>query len=404
MVVSGTSNVDMRSNNRAAVLHAINSGHAVSRKVLSQQLKLTAAALSNITGDLINEGVLVEGCVDDSNGKSGRKEILLELNRSHYYAFGAYIASRTVKVFCMDFNYQEKFMQELVFDDAASGEEMLNAILDVVDGYLAQIDLSKIQVVGIGIALKGITDSSNGISVNSFGLWENNLSVREIVSRRFPYRVVVNNNVKCIAYAESMLPENINADSLLLVKYGPLLGGSFVLNTDVYNGANYKAMELAHMVMDVNGVKCRCGKRGCAETIVGFDVLTHQLSMLYSPVRTPILYRLTQGDKSRIQMDTILESYSAGDPAVGDVMKRAIQYLALDIVNAAGLLNPSKVILYGKPFLNEGYIAALYAAIEELCNGEKVFDVVKSTRNLEEDYVSCIAIVIKEFLDSGAQL
>ncbi len=377
----------------------------MSRKALANKLELTPAALSIITRDMLEEGILVESdsCGEALSGKVGRKEINLDIARSRFYAFGAYIATRDVRVFCMDFNYELKFMKELSFTDSVSGEYILNKVFDTVDGYLEEIETENIVIAGIGIAVKGIVDTERGISVNSFGLWENNLPIYEIAKSRFPYRIVVNNNVKCIAYAESLIPGNNEFKSLLLIKYGPLIGASLVLNSGIYDGSNYRAMEMGHQVIEPNGIRCRCGKKGCLETVIGFDVMVHQMQLLYSPRRVPELFRITGGDMKEISMETIILAYEAGDAAVCDVVDRAIRFFAMCMSNTIGLLNPAKVVLYGRPFQSKKYMKDFFAALKESgCDLSEVC-IAESTKNMKEDFSSCISIVIKEFINDGGQ-
>lgn len=400
---SGKNGTDLRANNRAAILQSIYSEGVMSRKALASRMDLTQAALSIITREMLDEKVLVETGFDPnvSNYKGGRKEICLDIAKSRFYAFGAYIATRDISVFCMDFNYNLKFMKKLSVDACASGEDILNSVFDIVDEYLEKIKNEDVVITGIGIALKGIVDTERGVSVNSFGLWENNLPVYEIARRRFPYRVIINNNVKCIAYAESLLQENNRQKSLLFIKYGPLVGASLVINSNIYDGASYNAMEIGHIVVEPNGVRCRCGKNGCLETVIGFDVMTHQLQLLYSEERVPKLYNITNGDVGKVNMETILQAYEADDPAVCAVMERAINFFSVTISNTIGLLNPDKVILYGRPFQCKKYNANLISRLSDVgCNLDEV-DISESTNNMEEDYSSCISIVIKEFIKSG---
>lgn len=405
MANSGTNGPELRILNRRAILKLINERQGKSRKELAIKLNLTAATISNITNELIREGTLIEYGVRSEDAKSGRKEVLLCLNKSHYKVLCAYIATKNVSVFCMDLEERLLFERQICFDEADGGEYMLNRVCDVFDEYLSSISADeRHNVIGIGMAVKGIVDTKNGISKRSFGLWEDGLDVMGIVQKRMPYKVVINNNVKCIAYAEHMLSPEYAEENMIFIKYGPLIGGAFISSSDIYDGYDYQAMNLGHIISDINGNVCRCGRRGCLETIVGFDVMTKALEIQYSPVILPILYKLTHGDKSQINMETILQSYDMGERNVIQIVNRAQEYLAVTIANLISTINPKKIVFYGQPFESKLFTKELIRKIQDRAVDTNSTVICNSVRNMDLDYAGCVSIVLKDFLESGAVL
>lgn len=403
MTSTGKNGPELRTLNRSAILKLVNDRGEISRKEISKLLNLTPAAISNITSELIKEGILMEYGVRSDDSKSGRKEVLLCLNKSHYRALCAYIATHTVDVFCMNFEETIFFKKTLDFKDTDSGEFMLNRICDVFDEYLLTLtEEEKSSILGIGLAVKGIVDSLNGVSIRSFDLWEDNLDVAKIVKKRLPYKVIINNNVKCIAYAEYMLSSGRQADNMIFIKYGPLIGGAFISQSEIYNGYDYQAMNLGHMIADLNGTICRCGRQGCLETIVGFDVMAKLLEIQYSPTILPILYELTGGDKTQINMETILQSYDLGEKNVKKIIDRAVEYLAVVISNLISTINPQKIVFYGRPFESKAFTDELILSIENRAAGTNSTVICNSIRNMKLDYVGCASIVFKDFLEAGA--
>ena len=55
------------------------------------------------------------------------------------------------------------------------------------------------------------------------------------------------------------------------------IGAGLVLNGRLYRGAEGLAGELGHVLVDADGPVCRCGNRGCLETIAGTDALAELL-------------------------------------------------------------------------------------------------------------------------------
>ena len=69
----------VKSENRSMILYMLNTYGSLSRKEIAGKLSLTPAAVTKICNELIDEGFIKESGFIDSNGKSGRREVLLSL-------------------------------------------------------------------------------------------------------------------------------------------------------------------------------------------------------------------------------------------------------------------------------------------------------------------------------------
>ena len=269
---------DVRLSNRVAVLNLLYRKGGLSRKEIAAHLSLTPSAISHIASDMIEEGILVEAKKVEGSNRMGRRETLLEIDAARFKVLCAYIPTREVKMSCIDLAGNIDFHKELSFGTALSGEEMLHAICEEMLAYLRSLEEDqRNRVIGVGLGIKGIYDDERGVSVKSFGLWEDDLPVREIMEKRLCLKVTESNNIRCVANGEKLFNHQENIDSMLFVKLGPLVGGAFILHGKLFKGYGYQAMELGHFVVEPLGAVCRCGKRGCLETVIGFDVIANHL-------------------------------------------------------------------------------------------------------------------------------
>ncbi|MDR1520407.1 MAG: ROK family protein [Planctomycetota bacterium] len=405
MIDVGKSMADVRISNRAALLKLLYARGELSRKQLAGLMNLTPATITNIAADLIDEQVLAEGPAKNGGTRSGRREVALTLNLKRFRVMCAYIAERKVAVYCMDLEGEEFFHADLGFDDRISGAGMVNSVCDHIQEYLNGLSSeARSRIIGIGMGIKGVFDPVGGVSIRSFGLWEDNLNVREIVESRFDFKVHLNNNVRCIANAQKLIHHNNGVRSLLFIKYGPLIGGALIMNGALFDGHGCQAMEVGHTVVDPGGPVCRCGKRGCLETIIGFDVMGKLLELQYSRARTPILHEITGGERTNIGMESILAAYDRGDQAVVDTVNRAIEYLALELINTIVIINPELIVLYGRPFESGAFLERLEGEVRRIGGESRSTVIMKSQSNLRLDRFGCASIVVKDFLDTGAVL
>jgi predicted NBD/HSP70 family sugar kinase len=105
-----------------------------------------------------------------------------------------------------------------------------------------------------------------------------------------------------------------------------------VLNGRLYRGAEGLAGELGHVLVDADGPVCRCGNRGCLETVAGTDALAD-------------LLRRSHGDG--LDGRAIVRLAREGDLGCRRVIAdagRAIGKAAATLVN---VLNPELLIVGG---------------------------------------------------------
>lgn len=399
----GRNMFDLRVSNRVAVLNLLYSAGGMSRKEIAARLSLTPAAISHITSDMIEEGILVETKTVEGSSRMGRREVILEIDLAKFKVLCAYIPTRSIRITCIDLAGSMDFCKNLLFDAKPSGKEIIDSICDEMLDYMEGLSPEQRRwIIGAGVGVKGICDDRLGLSVNSFGLWENNLPVREHMEKRLGIKVMLDNDIRCVASGEMLFNRHEDIQSMLFVKLGPLVGGAFILNGGLFKGYGYRAMELGHFIVDPLGSICRCGKRGCLETVIGFDVIASSLGLHYSATRLPILYRLTGGDKTKITMEKIMESYDRNEQVVCEMLDGALERFAFMLVDAIGLIDPQRITLYGLPFESEKFMKTLKEKIKKLNHGDMSTEIMKSSRNLQLDDLGCASIVIKDFLSNGA--
>jgi predicted NBD/HSP70 family sugar kinase len=85
--------------------------------------------------------------------------------------------------------------------------------------------------------------------------------------------VVVDNDVNTLAIAERLYGRGRNCDNFITVTIGAGVGLGIVAGGDIYRGFRGGAGELGHTTAVPDGPQCRCGKRGCLETLVSDGAL-----------------------------------------------------------------------------------------------------------------------------------
>lgn len=126
------------------------------------------------------------------------------------------------------------------------------------------------EIVGVGIGIPGSVDSDHGIVISSVNLrWKNfefTKSIQQYLEFDAPIHIIT--DTLAIATGELHYGAAQGYKHFLLLTIGSGLGGSIVTNGRVVLGAHGMAGGVGHFSIDVNGRRCLCGIRGCAETTV----------------------------------------------------------------------------------------------------------------------------------------
>ena len=129
----------------------------------------------------------------------------------------------------------------------------------------------------IGISFGGPVRASQGLVVLSHHVpgWEN-VPLVEKTAHEFHTRVVMDNDANVAALGEARFGAGQNCSSLMYITVSTGVGGGWVLDGEIYRGANELAGEIGHMVIDPHGPPCVCGRRGCVEQLACGPALPRQ--------------------------------------------------------------------------------------------------------------------------------
>jgi N-acetylglucosamine repressor len=397
---NGINMLDVKRKNRSSILNLIHQKEKISRKDIAVKLGLTPAAITLITTDLIKDGLIHEEFPDQTSSHKGRKEVLLAINGDNFIAIGVYISLNKFRIVCTDMNNRVIFKDTIFTSDCHNkSEKILDKLCNILQESIKSYDvLRNHQLLGIGISINGIVDTTNGISVNSYHIWEKNVAVVDYVKSRMNLPVILTNNICALANGESFLSKSSHSSRMLFIKYGPGIGASRNRSQDSNSIFNLVSVELGHMIMDANGQPCVCGNKGCLETISSYRSIEKSVEALISIETTPILYNLINGDPTNLTIEHILKSYVAKEKPVVTVIERTIFYFSLALQNTIQILDPELVILYGEFFEINEFKDTLMTQLSNVIRSDRVRF---SHYNLQLETFGPLSTIVSYFLENG---
>lgn len=351
----------LKSTNRSLVLYLLNKYKGLSRKEIALKLSLTPAGVTKICQTLIDEGFIIESDVVSSQGKSGRKEILLRLDIENKFVIGINAQRDNITFSYSNLNGDLVYCKKEPFLD--SFEDVVSKTKEFVAEYNIQLDT----VIGIGVCVIG------SVGDNDYGIWHED--IEKCLANTFNLPVAIENNVKAFAVGE-MIFGNIDPEkSILFLKWGAGIGSSIVSNGRVITGNDNSIAEIGHYIVDNSGVKCRCGRFGCLETVASSDAIIKEIN-----------HNLT--------LEDIITSE---DKDIVAVLDQKIDLVALALTNTATILNTDSIVLFGEMFNNKTIANKLIKQCVRYNSNLENNMFILSSLNDFSDYIGTTAICAKKY-------
>ncbi|HEY4812660.1 MAG TPA: ROK family protein, partial [Solirubrobacteraceae bacterium] len=123
-------------------------------------------------------------------------------------------------------------------------------------------------LAGVGVGSPGTIDDGNVTSARNLPDWEGSFPLASTLEGGLGCRVVVGNDVQVATDAEFKLGAGRLYKSLLGVFWGTGVGGGLILDGKPWTGRG-GAGEIGHVVVEIDGALCTCGRRGCMEAYAG---------------------------------------------------------------------------------------------------------------------------------------
>lgn len=223
--------------------------------------------------------------------------------------------------------------------------------------------------VAIGVSFGGPVRASKGLVVLSHHVagWEN-VPLVEKLEKEFQTRVVMDNDANVAALGETEFGAGRDCSSVLYITVSTGVGGGWVLNGEIYRGANELAGEIGHVVIDPNGPPCVCGRRGCVEQLACGPAIARMARerLEQNSARGKILREIIQNDFSQITALRVNQAAGAGDEIAREVMNDAARALGFALGNVICSMNPQRIIIGGGVSkAGEHYFETVRAAARE---------------------------------------
>ena len=326
----------LRELNRGRVIDALRGRGTASRAEIARATGLSRSTVSSIVSDLIEAGLLTERpeATGVAHGEAGgRPPVLLSLNPSAGLAVGVDFGHTHLRVAVSDLSHEVLAESWRELDVDHSADDGLDVAAELVTEVLKEAKVGRTGVIGVGMGLPGPIDRTTG-AVGSSSILPGWVGVNAAMEmeRRLGLPVTVENDANLGALAEFVWGSGRGHSDVIYIKLSSGVGAGLLFGGRLHQGAGGTAGEIGHIPAQNGTAICRCGSRGCLETVASVRAIAEQVAASRGEDVSP-------RDLQKLIADR--------DPAASRLIGEAGREIGVAIAGLCNLVNPNCVIIGG---------------------------------------------------------
>ena len=326
------SSVDtLREFNRRRVLAAVRNLDTASRAELSRATGLSRNTVASIVAELQRDGFLWEGPGPGVRATGrGRPAALVRLAPPAGLAMAVDVGNEQIRVAVGDATGDVIEERSLELPPEVSAADMLAAAFDLVRDVTAAQHLAARELLGVTLGLPTPVDSV-GRPVTARFKGFDLAACTGLTTLDSP--ILVRNDADLAALGEAFFGAARGIDDFIFVKVSHGLGAGLVLGGRLHRGSRGLAGDLGHVRVRDDGEVCRCGNRGCLETLTSARALVAALQPAHPGLA------LTFAD--------LVNLVRAGDAGARVLVADAGRVIGRTLAELVTVLNPAAIVVGG---------------------------------------------------------
>ena len=270
------------------------------------------------------------------------------------WTIGVDIGGMSIKAGLVDDN--GKIIKECREKTAPNADACIKNLINQINFLLDSNQLTIKDISGIGVGCPGAVSPDTGIVDFLPNLGWVNVPLVKKIQEVFDVPVKIANDASVAALAEATYGVAKEYNNCLMFTLGTGVGGGMVLDKKLYDGGYGRGGELGHIVLDINGEPCTCGRRGCVETFVSATALIKQTKRAMLSDKDSAMWRYCDGNIEKVSGKTAFECAKNGDKTAQKVVDDYVMYLSESIMSFLNVFRPDAFILGGGISLQGKYL------------------------------------------------
>ena len=219
-------------------------------------------------------------------------------------------------------------------------------VISMLRQNLAETEIDKGEIVGIGVACGSPMDATGGIILGPPNLqsW-NPVPIKDILEAEFGLYTQLENDANAGALAEWLFGAGRGKRNVVYMTMGTGIGGGLILDGRLYRGANGNAGEVGHMrVVHQDGPLCGCGKRGCLEAFCSGPSIARRTREALAEHADSAILQLA-GTLEGVTAEHLFAAARQGNALALRLVDETAHYMGIGLANIIQAVNPEAIVL-----------------------------------------------------------
>lgn len=357
--------------NKSMMLKLIWENDNLSRIDIADRLELSPATITSLCDELIKEGMIIEESIGESSG--GRRPILLRINPEGGYIFTIIVDATSLEFSLYNLAIKRVYSYEKSITEDIEIQKLYEKMVKGLDKISDELNIDKAKIIGIGIAFKNNYRYIDKHVVMDTGISMGRLNLTDALSFIYKTPVILSDVVDAKAIAEYYFRNVKIGGNYIYIDINEKINISIVKDGSPVKSDLYENNEISHMVIDRNGPKCICGRKGCLYVFASTASIVKKImaGMIYG--RKTMISQYSDNDIKNVNFDTVTNCANLGDEYTREVISEAADAVMIALLNLISLFNCKNVIVAGKITKINYFMDELKKAAEKYqINGEEI--------------------------------
>lgn len=364
---------------------------------IASSLSKSIPSVTKQINELLSKSIIVENGYAPSTG--GRKAIQYMLNENlRYTIISISIDQFYTSIALSNLQAGVLFSQDNMQIDLRDPDAAY-MIMETIDQFISSNSIELQYVIGIGISMPGFVNADSGLneSYNSQSLLYN---IKEQIELKFNKQAVIDNDSRCVAWAEKKFGEARDSSHSLVVNLNWGVGLGILINDSIFKGTSGFAGEFSHIPISDAQTLCSCGKRGCLEVEASLSAAIQNIEKDIKNGEYSIYDKLAKEYNNKVE--AMVEAARIGDQVAINNIGKVGYLLGKGISTLIHILNPNKIIISGQGAEIGDILAPhIQVAVNEYCIPKIAKKTTIEISKLQSaQQLGTTALVIEKFINN----
>ncbi len=246
----------------------------------------------------------------------------------------------------------EIIAKKTVVTDAKNEQKTVSDIACLIKSILEENNISKDDIVGVGVGSPGSVYDEKGIIRYSCNLnFKNTPLVKLLKDATGIDNIKVSNDANCAALGETLFGAGKGAKNSVMLTLGTGVGTGIIVDGKLLTGNHSAGAEGGHITINIGGPVCGCGKKGHLEAYASATALMEQVKVAIAKHPDSLLAK--RAAEEGVHGKLVFDCKDTGDKVAEAVVKRYLKYVGIGLVNYANIFYP-EVLIIGGGISNQG--------------------------------------------------